>query len=129
MHCSHQLFKRSINKQQSQQGLAKYIIRRLATNSTDRYVIGIRKEDKNCWERRAPLSPEHVRNLVQQGVDVVVQPSYIRCFSDEEYKEVRALFFLRLSLTTCTIFKFKIFTNFSNLFKLLGWCNGQQWLF
>ncbi|MFQ6118209.1 MAG: hypothetical protein ACE5LQ_08070 [Candidatus Bipolaricaulia bacterium] len=27
--------------------------------------IGIRKEDKNRWERRAPLIPEHVRELIQ----------------------------------------------------------------
>jgi alpha-aminoadipic semialdehyde synthase len=47
--------------------------------------IGIRREDKNVWERRTPLTPRHVRSLVQDGVNVFVQPSQIRCFPDKEY--------------------------------------------
>ena len=47
--------------------------------------IGIRREDRNRWERRAPLAPLHVARLVSSGVEVVVQPSEIRIFSDEEY--------------------------------------------
>ena len=33
--------------------------------------IGIRLEDKNAWERRAPLTPDHVHELVERGVDEV----------------------------------------------------------
>lgn len=50
-------------------------------------MIGIRREDKNRWERRVPLTPEHVAELAsRQGIDVCVQPSPIRAFSDEAYR-------------------------------------------
>jgi alpha-aminoadipic semialdehyde synthase len=53
--------------------------------------IGIRREDKNRWERRAPLTPADVRGLVgAQGIDVFVQPSPIRTFSDLEYAKAGA---------------------------------------
>jgi alpha-aminoadipic semialdehyde synthase len=41
-------------------------------------VIAIRRETKNRWERRAPLTPAHVRTLNRQGVRVLVQPSHMR---------------------------------------------------
>jgi len=48
--------------------------------------IGIRREDKNPWERRAPLVPTHVRELIrQQNLSIYLQPSEIRVFSDREY--------------------------------------------
>lgn len=48
--------------------------------------IGIRAEDKNRWERRAPLTPTHVAELVrEQGRSVAVQPSALRIFRDEAY--------------------------------------------
>ena len=48
--------------------------------------IGIRREDKNEWEARVPLTPEHVRQLIaQHGLEFVVQPSKIRAFADEAY--------------------------------------------
>eukprot|EP01027_Heterolobosea_sp_BB2_P017623 GEZU01024955.1.p2 GENE.GEZU01024955.1~~GEZU01024955.1.p2 ORF type:complete len:159 (+),score=47.69 GEZU01024955.1:218-694(+) len=53
--------------------------------------IGIRLEDKNRWERRVPLAPSHVAELVKMGYKVLVQKSNIRCFSDEEYEEVGAV--------------------------------------
>eukprot|EP00759_Apiculatamorpha_spiralis_P003632 PhF_6_TR11701/c0_g1_i1/m.19021/K14157/AASS; alpha-aminoadipic semialdehyde synthase len=49
-------------------------------------VIAIRREDKNEWERRAPLSPTQVGKLVSKGIQVIVQPSTIRCYSDKEYE-------------------------------------------
>ena len=53
--------------------------------------IGIRREDKNVWERRSPLIPEQVGQLIgEQGLSFVVQPSEIRTFSDAEYREVGA---------------------------------------
>ena len=51
--------------------------------------IGIRREDRNQWERRAPLAPSHVDRLVSSGVEIVVQPSDIRIFPDEEYVRSR----------------------------------------
>jgi|CXWL01.1.fsa_nt_gi alpha-aminoadipic semialdehyde synthase len=53
--------------------------------------IGIRTEDKNRWERRAPLVPDHVRELVgAQGLDVAIQPSPRRAFSDQDYVDAGA---------------------------------------
>lgn len=53
--------------------------------------LGIRREDKNRWERRAPLTPQHVEELVrEQGRTIAVQPSEIRVFSDAEYEEAGA---------------------------------------
>jgi Alanine dehydrogenase/PNT, N-terminal domain/Alanine dehydrogenase/PNT, C-terminal domain len=53
-------------------------------------MIGIRREDKNRWERRAPLTPEHVAELTRHGVGVAVEPSTIRVFSDEAYRAAGA---------------------------------------
>lgn len=47
--------------------------------------VGIRREDKNEWERRVPLVPDQVRALVRQGIEVFVQPSKIRVFKDDEF--------------------------------------------
>jgi alpha-aminoadipic semialdehyde synthase len=50
--------------------------------------IGIRREDKNEWERRVPLVPADLVNLRQQdGLDFFAQPSSIRAFSDDEYRD------------------------------------------
>lgn len=54
-------------------------------------MLGVRREDKNKWERRAPLAPEHVKTLVGQGIKVIVQPSARRVFSDDEYREAGAV--------------------------------------
>ncbi len=49
-------------------------------------LIGIRREDKNRWERRAPLVPEHTGELIgEHSVGVIVQTSDIRVFAEEEY--------------------------------------------
>ncbi len=48
--------------------------------------IGIRLEDKNIWEARTPIIPEHVAVLRKaHDIEVVVQASPIRAFSAEEY--------------------------------------------
>lgn len=53
--------------------------------------LGIRREDKNRWERRAPLTPYHVEELVrEQGRSVAVQPSERRIFTDDEYRAAGA---------------------------------------
>ncbi|MFW3145535.1 MAG: bifunctional lysine ketoglutarate reductase /saccharopine dehydrogenase family protein [Thermoplasmatota archaeon] len=62
--------------------------------------IGIRRESKNRWERRSPLTPEHVLRLVNDyGIDFTVQPSELRIFSNEKYEQAGAL--------TCEEFKEK----------------------
>jgi alanine dehydrogenase len=54
-------------------------------------MIGIRREDKNQWERRVPLTPEHVRVLSGgQHLGVRVQPSPIRAFPDAAYASAGA---------------------------------------
>jgi alpha-aminoadipic semialdehyde synthase len=53
--------------------------------------IGIRRESKNRWERRAPLTPEHVLRLVNDHeVEFTVQPSDLRTFPNEDYEKVGA---------------------------------------
>lgn len=55
-------------------------------------VIAIRREDQSIWERRAPLSPNHVRKLVMKdGYKVLVQPSNRRAFPSPEYIQAGAL--------------------------------------
>ncbi len=50
-------------------------------------IIGIRREDKNIWERRVPLIPSHARELIQEhGIRILIQPSRTRVFADEDYR-------------------------------------------
>ena len=49
------------------------------------HCVGIRREDKSVSERRVPVTPDDVRILKEQGVEIVVQPSNIRVFSEKEY--------------------------------------------
>lgn len=54
--------------------------------------IAIRREDKNIWERRAPLIPSHVHDLIRHdGLEIFIQPSQIRVFTDQEYENVGAV--------------------------------------
>lgn len=54
-------------------------------------MIGIRRENKNRWERRVPLAPEHIRELRERsGVTFRVQPSPLRAFPERAYREVGA---------------------------------------
>jgi alpha-aminoadipic semialdehyde synthase len=54
-------------------------------------TIGLRREDINRWERRAPLTPREVARLVrEEGLRVRVQPSDIRVFDDASYEEAGA---------------------------------------
>ncbi|MDD8019600.1 MAG: bifunctional lysine ketoglutarate reductase /saccharopine dehydrogenase family protein [Acidobacteriota bacterium] len=48
--------------------------------------IGIRREDISRYERRAPLIPAHLKELIRQyDLEFYVQPSAIRVFPDSEY--------------------------------------------
>jgi saccharopine dehydrogenase (NAD+, L-lysine-forming) len=55
-------------------------------------TIGIRREDKNEWERRVPLTPKQTAELIAaHGLRVLVQPSPRRIFADHEYEEAGAI--------------------------------------
>ncbi|MGD1996185.1 MAG: bifunctional lysine ketoglutarate reductase /saccharopine dehydrogenase family protein [Anaerolineae bacterium] len=61
------------------------------TRKTEQIRVGIRREDKSIWERRVPIIPQHARELKEKhDIQVVVQPSDIRVFKDEEYTAVGA---------------------------------------
>lgn len=50
-------------------------------------LIGIRREDKNLWEKRVPLIPSHVKEIIHNHpLEIWLQPSSIRVFSDKEYQ-------------------------------------------
>lgn len=54
-------------------------------------VIGIRREDKNQWERRVPLIPDHVKELKEKyDIKTIIQPSKIRIFPDQEFQKAGA---------------------------------------
>ena len=51
--------------------------------------LGIRREDKNKWERRVPIIPKHITELKNKhDIEIIIQPSKIRIFTDEEYINV-----------------------------------------
>jgi saccharopine dehydrogenase (NAD+, L-lysine-forming) len=49
--------------------------------------IGIIREGKSPPDSRVPLNPSQCKQLSDMGVDIVVQPSTIRCFPDEDFKK------------------------------------------
>ncbi len=54
-------------------------------------VVGIRREDKNKWERRVPIIPKHTKELKEKyGINTIIQPSEIRAFSNKKYIEAGA---------------------------------------
>lgn len=65
--------------------------------------IGVLREEKNPPDKRVPLTPLICSELQKQypNLEIVVQPSKIRCYTDEEY----TFFGIRLEedLTTCDI--------------------------
>ena len=64
--------------------------------------IGIRREDKNEYEARVPLIPDHIRQLTQElPVTFIIQPSRIRAFKDDEYRQAGAI--VREDLSDCDI--------------------------
>lgn len=74
---------------------------------SSKFSIGLRREDKNPWERRVPIIPEHVAGLVNgHGIEVLVQESPIRAIKAEEY--VRAGAKMVEDLSPCdTVFAVK----------------------
>ncbi len=54
-------------------------------------TIGIRHEDRYELERRAPLIPDHVRQLIDlEGIEFIVEKSEKRVFKDDEYHSAGA---------------------------------------
>ncbi len=54
--------------------------------------IGIRQENKDLTERRAPLTPPQVQKLVAElGLKVLVEPAPNRVFKEEEYRRAGAV--------------------------------------
>ncbi|MFH1143770.1 MAG: bifunctional lysine ketoglutarate reductase /saccharopine dehydrogenase family protein [Candidatus Eisenbacteria bacterium] len=65
-------------------------------------IIGIRREDKNRWERRVPLAPDDLAQLkASLGIEFHVQPSPIRIFADSEFAAAGAE--LREDLSACDL--------------------------
>ena len=68
-------------------------ISRYYSNATGKgkLTIGIRREDpERIWERRCPLTPEAVRELIKdEDVDVLVQPCERRVWTGQELLQVR----------------------------------------
>ncbi len=51
-------------------------------------LVGVRREEKSEWERRVPIIPKDARRLQDEyDIEVWVQPSPIRVFSDDAYRE------------------------------------------
>ena len=64
--------------------------------------VGIRREDKSKWERRVPIVPEHVQELQKEhDIEVLVQPSEIRIFPDEAYRQAGAQ--IKEDLSSCPV--------------------------
>ena len=57
-----------------------------------RLMLGVRREDKNKWEARVPLIPEHVRKFKEEhGIETIIQPSKIRAYADDEFIKAGAI--------------------------------------
>lgn len=51
-------------------------------------ILGIRREDKNKWERRVPIIPNDLKGLKDvYGIDAIIQPSQIRIYPDDAFRE------------------------------------------
>lgn len=69
----------------------------------EQFLIGIRREDKSVWERRVPLIPSDVKEILKKypNIRIHIQPSKKRIFSDPEYEEAGAI--LDEDITKCPL--------------------------
>ncbi len=69
----------------------------------DRIRIAILRETKTPPDKRVPLTPEQCRKLMKEfpGLEILVQPSDFRCFSDDEYRAEGIV--LEEDLSSCQI--------------------------
>ncbi len=64
--------------------------------------IGVRREDKSRWERRVPITPAVAKELREHhGIQIHVQPSPIRAFSEVEFEAAGAL--VQEDLAACPV--------------------------
>ena len=65
-------------------------------------IIGIRREDKNKWERRVPLTPKHIKEFKERyGIETIIQPSQIRVYPDSKYSDASAI--VKEDLSSCPV--------------------------
>jgi len=65
-----------------------------STNDKKGFALGITRETYNKWERRTPLCPSHVQDLLQMKdgpSEIILQPAGHRIFTDAEYRNVGAV--------------------------------------
>ena len=81
---------------------------RFYSSQTTPVTIGIRREDPGRkWERRVPLTPDAVAELVgQDKVRVLIQDCERRVFPVDEYIRVRAIRVFRRSKLSAEGFRF-----------------------
>ena len=97
-----------------------------------RGVIGVRRETKNRWERRAPLVPRHVRKLKRMGFRVLVQPSTMRYVvhwsslkrTRSSMRRTTLLFFVVVVALSFFFFVVAFRSFFSWLVPHLGWLSS-----
>ncbi|XP_033106546.1 alpha-aminoadipic semialdehyde synthase, mitochondrial-like isoform X4 [Anneissia japonica] len=71
--------------------LQQVVSRHMSASTEGQKVMGIRREDYGSqWERRAPLSPAHVKTLIESGVKVLVQDSNRRAYPIQDYENAGA---------------------------------------
>lgn len=64
--------------------------------------VGIVRETKSIWERRTPLIPSDINNLISEyPVEFYIQPSEKRIFSEEEYIKAGAI--VQEDISNCSI--------------------------
>lgn len=57
--------------------------------NTKSYKIGILREENDPWIRRTPLVPSDCEDIIKNfGIEIIVQQSEVRCFSDDDYKSI-----------------------------------------
>ncbi|KAI8995205.1 Saccharopine dehydrogenase-domain-containing protein [Trametes punicea] len=63
-----------------------------APSRASKLTVGIRREDPaRIWERRCPITPDAVRELVQKdGIEVLVQPCERRVFTADDFLKAGA---------------------------------------
>ncbi|CAK9832920.1 Alpha-aminoadipic semialdehyde synthase, mitochondrial [Anthophora retusa] len=81
-----QLYKREFNVK-----LVTHMSSVRCINTLKGKTIAIRREDQSVWERRAPLAPSNVRQLIRAGVKVIVQPSNRRAYPAQSYQAAGAV--------------------------------------
>ncbi|MBN2245251.1 MAG: hypothetical protein JW755_05335 [Candidatus Aminicenantes bacterium] len=65
-------------------------------------AIGIRREDKNQWEKRTPIIPSHAGEFINDhNIDIQVQPSSIRIFTDQDFQREGA--WIKEDLSECQV--------------------------